>query len=115
MSVLHDRQVLFCRLTPRLIDYAFSLGYELVYGEVQRTQAQADANAKSGAGIVHSLHLLCLAVDFKLFIHGKYITQSENYRELGEYWKTLDSLCCWGGDFSKPDGGHFSITYQGVK
>lgn len=113
---LHQRQVTFASLLPRLIDWCFANGYEVVGGEWERTQEQANVNAQSGAGISNSLHILCLAQDLKLFKDGKYLTQTEDYRPAGEYWKTLDPLCCWGGDFvSRPDGDHFSITFQGVR
>lgn len=112
---LGEKQELFTELVANFIAWAVAQGYKLRFGEVQRTQAQADANAASGAGISKSLHLVCLAVDFKLFINGIYQTDSEVYRPLGEYWKSLNPLCCWGGDFSKPDGNHFSITHEGRK
>lgn len=112
---LHQKQVLFAGLVPKLIEWAFTNGYEVVFGEVLRTQAQANANAAAGIGITHSLHLLRLAVDLMLFKDGAYLTDSADYKPLGDYWKTLHPLCRWGGDFSKPDGDHFSVTHEGVQ
>jgi hypothetical protein len=43
------------------------------------------------------------------------MTDTAVYKPLGDYWKTLDPACCWGGDFSKPDGNHFSYTHNGIK
>lgn len=62
-----------------------------------------------------SLHYLGLANDLALYINGVYQTKTEAYKELGEKWKSYDPDCCWGGDFSSPDGNHFSVTYMGRK
>lgn len=115
---LHQRQVLHVQLTSELIAWAQSQGYALTWGETWRTKAQALANAASGAGIANSLHLLRLAVDFQAFDKdGKYLADDSAgvYHAMGQYWKTLDPLCCWGGDFHSVDLDHFSITYQGIK
>lgn len=115
MSALHDQQVKFARLLPRLLDKAFELGYEVTGGEWQRTQAQAQANAATGAGISHSVHLVSLAVDLHLFKDSVYLIDSADYEPLGSFWKTLDPDCRWGGDFhTRPDGNHFSLTWEGV-
>lgn len=115
MSELHTRQVLFAKLFAQLVTWAFDQGYEIKILQVLRTQAEADANAASGAGIAHSLHLQSLAGDVALFVAGEYKTDLESYRPLGEYWKGLHDLCCWGGDFERPDADHFSVTFQGVR
>jgi hypothetical protein len=114
MTVSEKRRLL-AKLLPRLLDFIYERGDECEINEVVRTQAQAQANAASGAGIANSLHLLGLAVDLLMFVEGEYSTKLEDYRAAGEFWKTLDPLCCWGGDFSKPDADHFSITHGGVK
>lgn len=112
---LGQKQRLFVRLVGLLIAWAYAKGYELTFGEALRTQAQANANAASGAGISNSLHLLKLAIDLNLFVEGIYQTDSASYKELGDYWKSLHPLCRWGGDFSRPDGNHFSIEHNGVR
>lgn len=110
---LGDKQKRFTRMVADLIVWSYVQGYELTFGEAQRSQAQAEANAKSGAGIAKSLHLIRLAVDLNLFIGGVYQDKSEAYRPLGEYWEALGGS--WGGRFSKPDGNHFSIEHEGVR
>ncbi|MCF4091857.1 M15 family metallopeptidase, partial [Escherichia coli] len=74
---------------------------------------QAALNAKSGKGIRNSLHTLRLAVDFNLFINGKYQADTDAYRPLGEYWESIGGT--WGGRFSRADGNHFSLEHNGVK
>lgn len=113
---LREKQSLFCTLVAKLIVWCYANGYELTFGEILRTSAQAIANASSGAGISNSLHLLALAVDFHLFKDGVYLADTASYKSLGDYWKSLHPLCRWGGDFSsRPDGNHFSLEHNGVK
>ena len=112
---LGEKQRLFVKLIGQLIDWAYRNGYELTFGEAVRTQAQASANASSGAGISNSLHLIRLAIDLNLFKDGLYLTDSQAYKPLGDYWKSLHDLCRWGGDFvTRPDGNHFSLTHNGI-
>ncbi len=122
---LHDLQVLFTHLLPRLLDYGKILAaadprIELVLAEVFRPIETARLYASQGRGSANSLHPLKLAADVLLFhkeqVSGVAVllTSSEDYRELAEYWKSLHPLCRAGADFrDRPDGNHFSITYQG--
>jgi hypothetical protein len=113
---LGERQRIFVRLVGMLIEFAYQSGYELTLGEAYRTPEQAALNAESGKGIANSLHTQRLAIDLNLFKDGKYLTDSESYRPLGEYWKSLHPDCCFGGDFKpRSDGNHFSLTYGGIK
>ena len=52
-------------------------------------------------------------MDFNLFKDGKYLTATEDYTQLGEYWESLGG--CWGGRFSSADGNHFSLEHEGCK
>lgn len=110
---LGQKQQIFTANVGRLILWAVSNGYRLTLGEAYRTPEQAALNAKAGRGIAGSVHTLRLAVDLNLFIDGKYITDSEGHRPLGEYWKSLHVDNRWGGDFRRPDGNHYSMTHQG--
>jgi hypothetical protein len=114
----------FTRLLADLIVFAYERGYEITLGELYRPKEMAQYYARKGKGIADSLHTLRLAVDINLFKDDKYLTDSEAYKELGEFWESLDSPgfeCCWGGRFKdskgkpKPDGNHFSIGYAGKK
>jgi len=111
---LREAQSLHVRLTAILIDYIYQEGYEATWGETVRSKAQAEANAQSGAGISNSLHLIGLAVDINLFKDGVYLPSTEAHAVFGAYWRSLHALARWGGDFPhKPDGNHYSITWEG--
>jgi hypothetical protein len=112
---LGEKQRRFVRLIGRLIEWAYANGYELTFGDAYRTPAQAEANAVAGTGIAKSLHTQRLAVDFNLFREGVFLTASEDHRPLGEFWKSLAPDTRWGGDFSKPDGNHYSLEFEGRK
>ncbi|EEC8092123.1 M15 family peptidase [Escherichia coli] len=110
---LSEKQQLFAVMIADLIHWAQEHGYRLTFGEAYRTPEQAALNAKSGKGIRNSLHTLRLAVDFNLFINGKYQADTDAYRPLGEYWESIGGT--WGGRFSRADGNHFSLEHNGVK
>lgn len=90
-------------------------GYACAYNEIKRSSAQAAANAASGAGISNSLHLLGLAADILLYKDGVYQELSEAHKFIGEKWKAMGPDHCWGGDFKRVDGNHYSIEHNGVK
>lgn len=127
-----DQQWEFLKDFGRLIMYAIANGYKLTEAEGKRTDEQAWLNALpaetkieahtkdgqiipypgmvGGAGIQRSLHKTGLAVDVNLILPNGTLAESvEDYRPLGEYWKSLNPLNRWGGDFihPRPDGDHF--------
>ncbi len=93
---LGQKQRKFTLMISMLISYAYVNNYELSFGD-----AYAKTGHKKG-----SFHYKRLAVDFNLFIDGKYQRKTEAHRPLGEYWKLIGGT--WGGDFKKPDGNHYS-------
>lgn len=113
---LSDKQQQFTRNIGLLIGWAYANGYTMTFGDAYRDPRLAALNAQQGKGIAKSLHTQRLAVDFNLFKDGAYLPKSEDYAPLGDYWKTLDPLNRWGGDFKPvPDGNHFSMTDGGIQ
>lgn len=108
---LGDKQRRFTRMVALLIQYAYEIGYELTFAEAYRTPEQAQRNAEAGTGIANSLHTERLAVDFNLFKNGEYLTQTEDHRQLGEFWESIGGA--WGGRFG--DGNHYSLEHNGRK
>lgn len=112
MSLLQEQ---FAQDAARLIQKAAELGYGVTFGDAYRSLQQAAANAASGTGIANSLHCERLAIDLNLFKNGVYITDDRGHRELGTWWKTLGPAHRWGGDFTKRDFNHYSISPDGVR
>lgn len=113
---LSQKQRIFAHNIGKLIVWAYANEFELTFGDAYRDPRLAAMNAAEGKGIVNSLHSRRLAVDFNLWIESTYVPQSEMYRPLGEYWKRLDALNRWGGDWrTLKDGGHFSMTDGGIE
>ena len=104
---LREKQSLFAKLVASLINHATDFGYELTFGDAYR-DPRCPYGLKGGA------HSKRLAIDFNLFKDGKYLTETEDHRQLGEYWKSLHPLCRWGGDFKHKDGNHYSLEHDGV-
>lgn len=94
---LRQMQSEFVRMVGKLIQFATDNGYELTFG---------DAFAKTGHS-KDSFHYKRLAIDLNLFKDGKYLTETEDHRPLGEYWQSIDGT--WGGEFKKKDGNHYSF------
>lgn len=116
MSQLRDLQWLLLQCIAKTVTWCEANGYTLSGGELWRTPEQAALNAASGAGIVNSLHLQRLAIDLNVFKDGVMAQTVDDFRPVGEYWKSLDPLCRWGGDFTtRPDADHFSITWMGIQ
>jgi len=119
---LAERRCRFTQFVGKLLTFADVRGITCAIDEVKRSRAAAAANAATGAGIANSLHTVGLAVDLLIFRKlddgtWQYLNEGTEpeYRELAVYWKSLDSECAWGGDFSRPDPDHYSLATGGVR
>ena len=95
---LREKQSAFVRMTAKLILYASSIGYDFTYGDAYR-------DPRCPYGSKTSKHHDRLAVDFNLFIDGKYRRDTEAHKPLGEYWESIGGT--WGGRFKNKDGNHY--------
>lgn len=86
--------------SQKLIPKSIELGFECAFDEVTQHQNKGH---KDG-----SLHYEGCAGDLLLYRNGDYLTSTEDYKELGEYWESLDENCHSGVGFS--DGNHFSYS-----
>lgn len=114
---LLEKQQIFAAKAAQLIQEAMRLGYRVTLGEAWRSPQEAERLAALGKGIKTSLHIQRLAIDLNLFRDGKWLSRTEHYRPLGEWWERQSEAgidCAWGGRFTeRPDGGHFSIRDRG--
>lgn len=109
---LGEKQELFMRLIPRLIDYAHGLGFELRGGDLFRDpRMHGNLGEKKGYGNSNSCHKIKLAIDLNLFKDGVFLKETKDHKKLGEYWESLHPLCSWGGHFN--DGNHYSLKHNG--
>ncbi len=112
---LNEKQVLFTRTFGRLLSFAARRNIKVILAEAFRPPELAKIYAEQGKGVVKSCHTKKLAVDLFVFKNGDITWDPEDYRRLGEHWKTLHELCRWGGDFENRDAVHFSFEHNGVK
>ena len=112
---LAQRQRLFLKLLPRLLDFAYAQGYELSVGDAYRDpRLHGEVGVKLGYGHARSNHKNRLAIDLNLFKNGAFLQTTTDHTPLGEFWEKLHPLCRWGGRFE--DGNHYSIeSPEGMK
>ena len=111
---LGEKQELFMRMLPRLIDKAHDLGFEIRGGDLFRDpRVHGELGEKLGYGHKNSNHKNKLAIDINLRVRdGGMVTSTEGHRVLGEWWEKQHELCRWGGRFA--DGNHYSLYHQGM-
>jgi hypothetical protein len=114
MSAELDQQMLFFRLITVFSQWMLDNGYSCTDGEAWRSPEEAAIQAAKGAGVAHSLHTERMARDINAWKDSKQLLTANDYRPLGEQWKSMHSLARWGGDFARVDADHFSLTFGGV-
>ncbi len=91
---LRKQQSDFVYAVALLIKFTYANGYTLSFGDAYATSGHKDG----------SFHYKRLAIDLNLFKDGEYLTDTEDHRELGEFWESMGGT--WGGRFD--DGNHYS-------
>lgn len=111
-ETLGQKQRRFTRMVAVLIEYAYSQGFELTFGDAYRDpRLHGVVGEKKGYGHPKSAHKQRLAVDFNLFLDGKFCDGSQDHEQLGRYWESIGGT--WGGRFG--DGNHYSLEHEGVR
>ena len=99
---LRKQQSQFTKALGYLINYAYSLGYELTLGDTYPGKFEHNPKGQHPNG---------LAIDLNLFKDGKYLIETSNHEILGIYWEMLGGT--WGGRWK--DGNHYSWNEQIAK
>jgi len=88
------------------------MGYEISLGDAYRDPRAHGKEGEHGPyGRPNSNHKRRLAIDLNLFKDGRFLTETEDHRPLGEWWEhEFRSFgAVWGGRFG--DGNHYSFMY----
>jgi len=115
---LGNTQRKFALTLAKFIVWVNEQGYEVTFGDAYRDPRVFGlmGTRKPGSyGSSKSNHKQRLAVDLNLFRNGKWLPRTEDHAEIGEYWKSMEPECAWGGDFSSKDGNHYSFSFQGLR
>jgi hypothetical protein len=111
---LGQTQRQFARLVGRLIERAYEMGYEVTLGDAYRDpRVHGEMGEKRSYSHPSSAHKVRLAIDLNLFKDGRFLTETDDHRPLGEWWEQQHELARWGGRFR--DGNHYSFEHNGVK
>jgi hypothetical protein len=113
---LSQKQQLFALMVAKLIQKADEMNFGVTLGEAWRSPETASQYEKAGKGLANSNHVIRLAVDLNLFRGNTFLTETHDYKPLGEWWEAQSNTtfkCCWGGRFE--DGNHFSFEHGGVR
>ncbi len=109
---LRNQQSIFTENIGKLIDFSYSVGIELTFGEATRTEYQQKEYLRTKkTKTLKSNHLRRLAVDFNFFIDGELTYSKENLQVLGDFWESLNEYNRWGGNFKTfTDTPHFEMN-----
>lgn len=99
---LSEKQQKFSQNVGMFLLWIYShSNWTVTLGEVWRHPEMQEIYLKEGkTKVLYSKHQDRLAIDLNLFINGKYTTDKEKYRPMGEFWEH-----CLGGKW----GGRFGI------
>lgn len=113
---LGDAQREFSLDVANLIKFIYSQGYSVSLGDAFRDpRSHGEMGESKAYGRARSAHKQRLAIDLNLFDPmGNYLRDSASHRPFGDYWKGIRDENRWGGDFSTPDGNHYSRMHWGI-
>ena len=98
---LREARVRFTFLfATKLIPKAIELDFECAFDEITNHQEKGH--------MMGSLHYSGCAGDLLLYKDGVYQVKTEVYKELAEFWESLDENCKAG--YRWGDGNHFSYS-----
>ena len=97
---LREDQSAFARDVVSMLTFAFLKGFEVTFGEAQRTPEQQAIYLKEGKSkTADSMHLKKCAIDLFFFKDGELIEDREALKILGDFWESLNTKNRWGGSW----------------
>lgn len=116
---ISQRQALFAHCFGKLIVWLFDNGYEAT---VASGYVQPLPDGSVPGHMKYSVHGDRLAEDLNIYLVGRWMDgldmkgdgngagdwQIPHWKQIGDFWKSLDPVCRWGGDFAIKDWNHFS-------
>jgi len=129
MITLGELQELFVELEVKWVKYVLGQGWSLRHSEGRIFQLGADGKGrrayslrlgvpirvKDGGHMNNSAHYNGIGSDWVLLVGGIILKHGwePQWKQAGDFWKSLHPLCRWGGDFG--DANHISLEYGGFK
>lgn len=112
---LRQEQSLFAKDILKLLNWAFDNGYEVTFGEAQRSvEQQAIHVQQKRSKTMNSYHIKKLAFDLFFFSSGNLLASRTSMQPIGDYWESLSSKNSWGGNWNSfKDIPHFERRYLG--
>lgn len=110
-SELVAKQQRFAALLARLILFMLVRGCQVTLAEGYVGDS-IDKPGEDTPHLRHGCHFMRLAQDLNLYRDGQLLTSTEAHRPFGEWWEKQDPEARWGGRWG--DGGHYSLTHNGV-
>jgi hypothetical protein len=96
---LREKQSKFAIMVALLIQYIYSNGYEVTFGDAARMDKRGH--------MPNSKHYKRLAIDLNLFKNGRYLRKTVDHLKFGVFWENIGGT--WGGRFKNPDGNHYQL------
>ena len=93
---LRNRQSEFAKEFAEFVVWLYEQGYEVTFGEAQRTEEMAEIYLKQGKSKAgkDSLHCKKLAFDIFIFKDGKLIEDKNELSGIGIKWESMSELNC---------------------
>jgi hypothetical protein len=108
---LNAEQNAFLLDVAKLIEFIRNTddGMMVTGGELFRTAEQEQIYVDSGRShTMNSNHLRRLAIDLNFIQNGQIVSDKSILQKYGDYWKSLNPLNRWGGEFTTIyDPGHY--------
>lgn len=96
---LGEHQEAFARDMIALVQQAWTMGYAVRIGEVQRPLEMQEIYVRTGRSkTMDSAHIKKCAVDLVLLRDGKVCTRAQ-IKPLGDWWESQNVLNRWGGNW----------------